>query len=241
MLIPLWITLGALTKANAFPWLVPTVICFVLLDVPLRERLWRLSFLLLSVSLSALYYVWRFFNDVSFGVVQNAGRLSPAFRVDVSLSSLLTFNPIALLAQPFVHNHALPFRPEYFLESLLRSMHFGSFSFSQDSVYLLIFAMFALPIGVFGMMSFLQKRQTLPAITCFVSLLSLFLFCVHFPYSSSQHFRYIAVTALPLVLCMTEGYRSFRLFFLRVYAEIVTFLYSLVCMLFFVGIFWLAW
>ncbi len=242
MIVSLWLAFAILTKANAILLIAPTIVVFLFL-VPLsfRERLQHCGLLFLTSPIWAWFYLWRFFSDHAYGIVENAHLLSSAGRIDFTLKNLFIFNPFSLLLQPFVHHVSGPFRPEYFLESVLRSFQFGSSIYASFGRYPLLFLLMLLPIGFFGIERLLRHRKYFPVVTLAFLFAGLVIFCFRYPYTSSQHFRYIAIATLPMIYCVIEGVYGFRSKFPRMFFEVIVFVYALVTALFYLGAFLSTW
>lgn len=236
------VSLAILTKANAVLWMLPTVVAFLLLTkISVRERLKRCMVLALLSPLWGWFYVWRFLADRGYGLVENARLLSSSVRVDLTLGNLFVFNPFALLLQPFVHHVAGPFRPEYFFESLLRSAQFGTSVYESFGRYPLLFAFVLIPVFFIGATSLIRRRESLPVFIILVLLIGLIVFCFRYPFTSSQHFRYIAVATLPIILCLVEGCSVVPGKIVRIFSEVSVFVYAILSALFVVGVFLSMW
>ncbi|MSR68067.1 hypothetical protein EXS65_04600 [Candidatus Peribacteria bacterium] len=237
-----WLAFAILTKANAILLFFPTVLAFFFLTpIPFVDRVKRIGFLVLTSPIWASFYFWRFLSDRAYGIVENAHLLSSAGRIDLTLYNLFIFNPVSLFLQPFVHHVSGPFRQEYFLETVLRSFQFGSSVYASFGRYPLLFLLLLLPVGIFGAFRLLQRKKLLPVITTGILMLGLIIFCFRYPYTSSQHFRYIAISTLPIALCVIEGVYGFRWKFLRMFFEVIVLVYVLVTALFYLGAFLSTW
>lgn len=201
---------GILTKLTMVP-----LLCLTLLILFLSNRCW-LAFLrsVACISLScamviAPYALWRFHADERYSSIANATYMANPKVLQPSLREIFTFNPFAVVLHSYV-DESVGHRSVYFLESIFRRGFVISNASSVDGSVLLALAMLLLPLTFVGIVRSVWERHPFIPMVLIGSLFMLLLFRLVSPYSSSQHFRYVAFTAPFLATATARGIEMFR-------------------------------
>jgi hypothetical protein len=191
---------GLLTKFNAFPWLILSVILLWIIHTSLRVRLRSiLLFSLPSIVLLTPYYLLRFLRDHSLDIAYNASYQGLTVKLAPTFYEIFTFNPFLLIAKPVMNTMDATSRSALFFESLIKTAHFGT-TFPTDAGLFLVFFLFVLLFASIGFVrAFFSPFGRQALVSFFVFLLSLLAFRILYPYASAQHFRYIPLLLFPCV------------------------------------------
>lgn len=156
--------------------------------------------------ISGWFYIMRFMAEGQSDLAGNLSHISEILYVDTSWKSLITFNPIKLLQQPFIELMVPGRDRDMFLEYYFRSSLFDHFNFPDVPIILLqCLIISALGILILGLLGFFMQNvrdwhKSLPMTILFLSF-----FFGHMmyrqiaPFSSSQNFRYSIIVLIPLI------------------------------------------
>ncbi|MEQ1849901.1 MAG: glycosyltransferase family 39 protein [Candidatus Peribacteraceae bacterium] len=195
--------LSILTKSNALLLVPGAVLTLLLLQRTniRRKGVLMTAGMLITLCMTSWLYAWRLQETADLKLIGNVGSLNHHLKVENTLQSFLLFHPISIIERPFANSWGGEDR-HHFLEYYFRSAHFGEDSFprvfflARIVVTLSLATLFLAALSVF-MPKLIDWRRAAPL---FLVALSLFaghmLFRWHYPYASSQHFRYSNVTAL---------------------------------------------
>jgi len=206
--------LSMLTKSNGIN-LVAVTFSLLLLNGELSLRS-RAKMLVLGSGLLFLicgwYYALRFLEEGQPSLVGNIQSNPNGLRVDNSLESFITFNPLEVLATPYNHTWDDRFRRKNFWEFLYRSLFFGEFRLGEPKKF---FASFLLLLGYGvlilagrGFYSELRARSRWfwpMSLTLVLMVGSLLAVRIQHNISGFADFRYIPLAALPLGYFAARG------------------------------------
>jgi len=209
------IALGMLTKSNALLLLPIAYSCLLM-----RHRIrWKRKMLLGGVGLIIItlmtgwFYVLKFVVDKDDSLVQNLTNLNSGLLVESTLDTLIEFNPVRLVQDPF-NNAWNGAGRDHFWEYWMRSAFFGEF-FHGDSLLalasgIILLALALFPLAIIGFYFCVRYRwyKSFPIwITAVVVALGHVAFRQYAPYSSSQDFRYSILFLVPITYFLLVGIR----------------------------------
>ena len=206
------ISLAILSKSNALLLLPVAFICLVIKN----KWEWKRTLidgcagLLIVAVLAGWFTVYR--HLLSTGqdpLVGNTSTLNSGLVVANGPSAYVTFNPVAMVHNPYNSPWEDAARRQYFWEYLYRSAFFGEFSFGEDRKTLASWILlFSFPVFLLTAWTWLSGwkrwKELLPLL-----LLSIILpvghavFRFRYPSASSQDFRYILPLLLPIAAFAT--------------------------------------
>ena len=197
--------LGILTKLNAA---VFAALPFILL--PFERRLgWRRKAVMACIGLAIMalscgWYAAVRVRQAERQTLMGAHAPARALRLENDARYYLTFNPAAVLRQPFNNPWRAESRRAFFWEYLLRSAFFGEFSFPRLALsarLVLLSAMCALPLLLLGCARSLRASPFAAAPVHLLGaalLLSLLYVRLRHPYPFAQDFRFVDWLVVPL-------------------------------------------
>lgn len=200
--------LAALTKASAILF-APVIGCvFVLKEWPNLRALAKKA--AVSIAILVPLYAWlpaiRHIQGAS-GVLPTADNLSADVILPSTWTNFLTFNPVAMVAIPFVSAHDDMTRRMYFWEYLYRSSFFGEWGFADSTRTLatvtLATGLLVLALSLAYSIVSVRKHflDHLPVwLTTACLFAALVYYRLHNPCSCNQDFRFIPLVAGTMAL-----------------------------------------
>jgi 4-amino-4-deoxy-L-arabinose transferase-like glycosyltransferase len=223
--------LGLLTKANSASWMIISIVLIALSAVPVRRRAeFMLMMIASTFATGGWWYVWGFFSTQHYSLVANAFQQISTVLLTPTVREIFTFNPIAILLHPSASASDPLTRSAFFLETLFRTSQVGSLHFSNTEMMLSLALILLLPM-LYGAVRECKDRLCTHTITIILFVLSILLFRLQYPFSVSQHFRYITPMVLPIVCLLLRGIAEMRPLFLRILAEATVGVYALMVMI----------
>ena len=143
--------------------------------------------------------------------IGNIESLSSKLEIPVTLGTLTTLHPHAVVAQPYADTWATDGSRDYFWDFLLRSAYFGEFDFGETlaplATAILLVTLLLMPAGIAGVWTELRRRSPwavpMLALACLL-LASQLSMRIHFPHSPIQDFR------LSMPACLSAAYFALR-------------------------------
>lgn len=220
--------LGLLTKTNAVAWLIISVVLLYMSTFPLAQRLRSIGVVtIVSALTGGWWYVLRVFSTTSFSPVANAFDQASTVLLSPSLREIFTFNPLAMILHPAPSAMESATRSANFLETLFRTSQVGSLFFSPDVAILLVVALMLLIVILLGVLHECRRGAPIHSLAVLLFILSVLFFRLQYPFSTSQHFRYITPVVIPLTFLLVHGITSIRTRFAKILAEAVLGVYAL--------------
>ncbi len=182
-------------------------------------RMWRqrvssiLVFAAVVIALAGWYPVQRFFFEESAEKTVTLGNngMDAGLIVQRDLKHLVTFNPVALVKNPFNDSWSKDSRRDNFLEYFFRSSLFGEYQFERTHMLArttLVLAMLLIPALLYGIVTttLMRGRELLPLHLATVMLaLAAFLYPHFFPFAPNQDFRFSALLIIPASFYIVSG------------------------------------
>ena len=203
------IALGLLTKSNMLLLLPVAYICLLLRrSVSLKSKLQLgiVGIMILILS-TGWFYGLRYMSDGDEFAMQNLHEMSDELILDTSLHTLVEFNPVRLVEDPYNRLWEPHGGRDYFWEYWMRSAFFGRFSFegilTPIASAILLFASLLVPLMLIGFYRCIRYRwyEMLPMWSCAVILLvGHVAYRQYAPFSPSQDFRYSIPVLVPFAL-----------------------------------------
>jgi hypothetical protein len=202
------ISLGILTKANAYLFPLILVICIIFrpgTSVKVRWKWLWISGLLIAVTAGWLVILRYLQND--FGRLMAPGQgMSQLLNVPNSLTSFVVFDPIGVIIRPFANPWADGSGRQFFWMYFFQSSLFSEFAFWQQGLGLISRTLSALLLGSLlialrGVIkAFRHNDQYLMPImvTAIFTLHGALLYRVLHPGSANQDFRY-SIVLIPIL------------------------------------------
>lgn len=199
---------GMLVKMSAAPW-TPISLClfaWVAIRRSLPQAIRTVAYFCVLVFLAGGWlYVFRLLTDEHFHLVANTSFPSLMQVLPINLTTIFGFSPVRLLKIPFDAQSSTSALANVYSEDLIRTAHFGSFLFPQDAAILLVLWMMTLPFLALGVWQEIRLRRPLLIGVSFALVLAGLFMRLRYPYVPCQHFRFIAVVFLPMLLLTKEG------------------------------------
>lgn len=198
--------LGALTKTTALPLAGAAVMLVVLHPrLPARQKAALAGDLSATVTLIAgWFFAWQVGVQGVRSLIPNAVRLGPYTRLPVSWEHVLAFDPLRVLLHPFAYQVGAGPARDFVWEVTFRTALLANMSPAPQvqayGVLLVLAGLVAVPAVACGLWVAWRRRQLeLPLALCLATFLAAQGYLrVRYPYLSSQDFRYIALTVVPL-------------------------------------------
>jgi hypothetical protein len=227
-----------LTKSNALPLLFLTLLFLFVRRSSLRHFCTSCLSLLSPFTAFLLpYYLLRFFRDQSLDVAYNAPFQGGTIVLHPRMSEIFSFHPLALLRFPVQDTMDAASRSPFFVESLIKTAHFGS-TFPLDADHFLIFFLGMLALLACGFFrSFFSSLGRTWIVMFLTFLVAAIGFRLLYPYASAQHFRYIPLILFPCASFLGSALETCsRSLLLRAFSEVLFGLYIFLCGLYMASI-----
>lgn len=215
--IALSITIGAaiLTKLNALSLLPIALLTLIAKKSlpPSRKALFTTVFLGILIIITGWFFVLRFGFEGERSLVGNAHRIHPIARVQNSIGSFLSFQPLRVLTHPYAGPIPVDTGENEFLEYFFKSSYFGGYGFGYElltlSTLMLTAGFLFFFLAIFGFLHEGRRcKPTLPFplwITPLILLTAHILYRLAFPLTTSQDFRYSILLTIPLCAYAVRG------------------------------------
>ncbi len=226
--------LGILAKATAVPWVAISALAVFLTPKPASLKIRVRAIVIVAVVaflMGGSVYVYRHMTEPRFALVANAFQQWGAPPIPLSVQTILSFNPLRLLRLPFRSFASQGELEHVFFEDIVRTGHFGSVILSDEAALLHLLLLGPLVCAAMGMVQELRKRRLTLAIILLGAFGAGILMRLKYPFPPSQHFRYVTIILLPMVLLAARGSSVPKSMLGRVLGHVTIGVYAGVCAL----------
>ena len=242
-LASVFLALAILTKIGSL-FLIPVAVISVLLLAKTSNKQMFLLLLLLATVLLTLvgpYAYLRIIGESQSSLIGSGTQLNQGLKLESFKA--LSFNPLAVLQNPFNDTWNEEQRRSYFWEFFYRSIFFGEFKFTDSlkpiAVLLLFNGMLLLPFLILGIWHDIRTKSELNPLflpLLIIGLCSLLAFRYFYPYSPTQDFRHVAILFFPISYYLARGSQRLQAR-LRAIASFLVFQLSCLLVFFFAVLF----
>ena len=232
------IALGLLSKSNILLMLPVAYGCLLL-----RKNIrWKNKLFLGSVGLFILmfstgwFYGMRYLSEGDQFAMQNFREMTDGLILDTSLHTLVEFNPVRLVEDPYNRLWEPHGGRDYFWEYWMRSAFFGRFAFTgiltPIASSILLFASLLVPLMLLGFYRCIRYQwyEMLPMCLCAIFLLiGHVAYRQYAPFSPSQDFRYSIPVLVPFALFLITGIANVQSKWWKYFWQAIVILLLLCC------------